>query len=66
VALEFVSTMVDSRRGANSLAPIRKYEYIQYTVQGEQLYIFAFSAPAEEQAQWRPVALAVQSDISLK
>jgi hypothetical protein len=66
VALEFVSTMVDSRRGANTLAAIRKYEYIQYTVQGEQLYIFAFSAPADEQAQWRPVALAVQSDISLK
>jgi hypothetical protein len=66
VALEFVSTMVDSRRGATALASIRKYEYIQYTVQGEQLYIFAFSAPAEEQAQWRPIALAVQSDISLK
>ena len=66
VALEFVSTMVDSRRGASALAPLRKYEYIQYTVQGEQLYIFSFSAPADEQAQWRPVALAVQSDISLK
>jgi hypothetical protein len=66
VALEFISTLSDSRRGTGALATIKKYEYIQYTVQGEQLYIFAFSAPAEEQAQWRPVAQAVQSDISLK
>ena len=66
VALEFISTMSDSRRGSNALAPIRKYEYIQYTVQGEQLYIFSFSAPADEQPQWRPIAQAVQSDISLK
>ena len=66
VALEFVSTLVDSRRGSNALAPLRKYEYIQYAVQGEQLYIFSFSAPADEQAQWRPVAQAMQSDISLK
>jgi len=65
VALEFVSTLSDNRR-SNALATLRKYEYIQYTVQGEQLYIFSFSAPAEEQAQWRPMAQAVQSDINLK
>lgn len=65
VALEFVSTMSDGRRAA-ALAPIKKYEYIQYAVEGQQLYIFAFSAPAEEQAQWRPVAQAALGDISLK
>lgn len=65
VALEFVSTLNDNRRTAQ-LAPIRKYEFIEYAVQGEQLYIFSFSAPAEEQAQWRPVAQAALGDISLK
>jgi hypothetical protein len=65
VALEFVSTLADNRR-SNQLATLRKYEFIQYTVQGEQLYIFSFSAPAEEQAQWRPIAQAALSDISLK
>jgi hypothetical protein len=65
VALEFVSTLTDGRRAA-ALAPLKKYEYIEYAVQGEQLYIFSFSAPAEEQAQWRPVAQAALSDISLK
>ena len=66
VALEFVSTLSDNRRSAIVLAPVRKYEYIQYAVQGEQLYIFSFSAPAEEQAQWRAVAQAALGDISLK
>ncbi|AMR28953.1 hypothetical protein A0257_18835 [Hymenobacter psoromatis] len=66
VALEFVSTLSDSRRSAGALAPVRKYEYIEYAVQGEQLYIFSFSAPAEEQAQWRPVAQAALGDINLK
>jgi hypothetical protein len=65
VALEFISTLSDGRRAA-PLATLRKYEYIQYTVQGEQLYIFSFSAPAEEQAQWRPVAQAALGDIKLK
>ncbi|MVN78421.1 hypothetical protein GO988_18985 [Hymenobacter sp. HMF4947] len=65
VALEFISTLNDSRRAA-ALAPLKKYEFIEYAVQGEQLYIFSFSAPAEEQAQWRPVAQAALSDISLK
>jgi len=66
VALEFVSTLSDSRRSAIALTPVRKYEYIEYAVQGEQLYIFSFSAPAEEQAQWRSVAQAALGDINLK
>lgn len=66
VALEFISTLSDSRRSANALAPLKKYEYIEYAVAGQQLYIFSFSAPAEEQAQWRPVAQAALGDISLK
>lgn len=65
VALEFISTFSESRRSVQ-LAPIKKYEYIEYAVQGQQLYIFSFSAPAEEQAQWRPVAQAALSDINLK
>ena len=62
--LEFISTLTDNRR--NSLAAARKYEYIAYTVQGEQLYVFSFSSPADEQAQWRPVAAAVLGAVDLK
>jgi hypothetical protein len=65
-ALEFVSTLTDNRRGSVQLAAVRKYEYLMYSVQGEQLYIFSFSAPAEEQAQWQPIAQAAMNAIELK
>ena len=65
VALEFVSTVTDNRRGSN-LAPIRKYQFVQYAIEGDQLYVFTFVAPAEEQAQWQPTAQAVMASISMK
>ena len=64
--LEFVSTLSDSKRTTVQQAAIRKYEYIMYSVEGQQLYIFSFSAPADEQAQWRPTAQAVMGAVELK
>ena len=63
--LEFVSTLSDNKRTVQ-LAAIRKYEYLMYAVQGQQLYIFSFSAPAEEQARWRPVAQATMNAVEMK
>lgn len=63
--LEFVSTLTDNRRNVQQAA-IRKYEYIMYGVQGEQLYIFSFSVPAEEQKQWQPIAQATMAAVELK
>ncbi|MET4108801.1 hypothetical protein [Hymenobacter sp. UYP22] len=65
VVLEFVSTVTDNRRGGN-LAPIRKYQLVQYAIERDQLYVFTFDAPAEEQAQWQPTAQAVMQSIVLK
>jgi hypothetical protein len=65
VTLEFVSSLNDTRRNAN-LAPIRRYQFIQYAIQGDQLYVFTFNAPAEEQPQWQPTARAVMESISMK
>lgn len=65
VVLEFVSTVADSRRGGN-LAPIRKYQFVQYAIEGDQLYVFTFTAPADEQPQWQPTAQAVMSSIVMK
>ncbi len=65
--LEFISTLgTDSRRGANPVGALRKYECIAYAVQGQQLYIFSFSAPVEEQSQWRPVAKEVLAAVELR
>ncbi|MCA8832797.1 hypothetical protein [Hymenobacter pini] len=65
VVLEFVSTVTDNRRGGN-LAPIRKYQLVQYAIEGDQLYVFTFDAPADEQAQWQPTAQAVMQSIVMK
>lgn len=65
VVLEFVSTVNDTRRGSN-LAPIRRYQSVQYAIEGDQQYIFTFTAPVDEQAQWQPVARAIMASVVLK
>ena len=62
---EFVSTVSDTQRNSQ-LTPIRRYQAVQYAIQGKQLYIFTFVAPAPEQAQWHPTAQAVMDAIVLK
>ena len=65
ISFEFISTLTDIRR-SSSLAAIRRYQAVQYAIKDEQLYVFTFVAPIEEQAQWRPVAQAVMGAIALK
>lgn len=65
IAFEFISSVGDNRRGSQ-LAPIRRYQAVQYAIKEEQLYVFTFVAPAEEQAQWQPTAQAVMAAIVLK
>lgn len=65
VVLEFTATLNDNRRNSN-LAPIRRYQFIQYTIKGDQLYVFTFNAPADEQPQWQPTARAVMESVSMK
>jgi hypothetical protein len=65
IAFEFVSTLSDTRRNAQ-LAPMKKYQYVQYAIQKDQLYVFTFVAPAEEQKQWQPTAQVVMSAIAMK
>ena len=65
VSFEFISTLTDTRR-SNQLAAMRRYQAVQYAIKDEQLYVFTFVAPIEEQAQWRPTAQAVMAAIALK
>ena len=66
IYFEFVSTVADTRRTGNQLAPIRRYQTVQYAIVKDQLYVFTFVAPAEEQAQWQPTGQAVMGAIVLK
>ena len=65
VAFEFVSTVTDNNR-VTRLAPVRRYQYIQYAIKDNNVLIFSFVAPAEEQAQWQPTAHAVMDALELK
>ena len=65
IYFEFVSTVSDTRR-ASQLAPIKRYQVVQYAIEGSQLYVFTFVAPADEQAQWQPTAQAVMGAIAMK
>jgi len=65
IFFEFVSTVADTRR-SNQLAPIKKYQTVQYAIKGPEVFVFTFVAPAEEQAQWQPTAQAVMNGIELK
>ena len=66
VSFEFVSTLGDNRMGKSQLAPIRRYQAVQYAIKDDLLYVFTFVAPAEEQAQWQPTGQAVMGAIVLK
>lgn len=65
ISFEFVSTVADNRRGGN-LPPIKRYQAVQYAIKDQQLFVFTFVVPAEEQAQWRSTAQAVMNAIELK
>ena len=65
IYFEFVSSVSDTRR-SGQLAPIRRYQAVQYAIEKEQLFVFTFVAPAEEQAQWQPTAQAVMAGVELK
>ena len=65
VYFEFVSTVSDTRRNSQ-LAPIKRYQTVQYAILKEQLYVFTFVAPADEQVQWQPTAQAVMNAIVMK
>ena len=65
IFFEFVSTVSDARRGSN-LAAIKRYQAVQYAIKDQQLFVFTFVVPFEEQAQWRPTAQAVMNAVELK
>ncbi|RTQ44967.1 hypothetical protein EJV47_26730 [Hymenobacter gummosus] len=66
VVLEFVSTLGDNRRGREMMAPLKRYELMQYAIEGGQQYVFHFISPVEEQAQYQPIAREIMQSVELK
>ncbi|MDH5474599.1 MAG: hypothetical protein OEX22_02795 [Cyclobacteriaceae bacterium] len=45
---------------------LRKYTYIQYTIQGNNAYVFSFNAPLQLKQKWQPVAAEMMNNIKMK
>lgn len=45
---------------------LRKYTYIQYTIQGNNAYVFSFNAPLQLKKKWQPVATEMMNNIKMK
>ncbi len=64
---EFISIVKDedvSSIGAKS--PIRKYNYLQYTVFEKKTYVYNFNCPANQQEQWRDTAHEIMESVTMK
>lgn len=65
IVFEFVSKMADER-GTTNLAPVQKYSIIQYTIKGNQLFIFTMHAPFVLKNDWQPTIRQVMSSVKLQ
>lgn len=43
----------------------RKFYYIQYTLKGNQIFIFTFSAPIQQKDKWEDAATAIMQSIKI-
>ncbi|ARS36511.1 hypothetical protein [Pontibacter actiniarum] len=65
LVFEFVSKMADER-GASNLAPVQKYSVVQYTIKGDQLYIFTMHVPFMLKNEWQDTAREIMGSINIK
>jgi len=49
-----------------SMKNLRKYTYIQYTIQGGNAYVFSFNAPLQLKNKWQPMANEMMDNIKMK
>jgi hypothetical protein len=68
VVFEFTSMVKASEReqAVVETEPIRRYNYIQYTVQQGKVMIFNFNCPARIRSAWAPVAEAMMASVQVK
>lgn len=64
IVFEFVSTVADERKTSN-LSPIQKYSIVQYTIKGDQLYIFTMHVPFAQKNDWQQVTRDVMNSIKI-
>jgi hypothetical protein len=65
IVFEFVSTVKDERK-LSTLAPIKRYTIVQYTIIGNQLTVFTFNAPFILKRDWQETAQQVMASVKVK
>lgn len=64
IVFEFVSTVADERRSTN-LAPIQKYSIVQYTIKGDQLFIFTMHVPFAQKNDWQEATRNIMNSVKI-
>ncbi|WP_347159697.1 hypothetical protein [Pontibacter chitinilyticus] len=65
VVFEFVSTVADERQSSN-LAPVQKYNIVQYTIQDKKLLIFTLQMPFSMKSEWQDTAHEVMNSVRVQ
>lgn len=65
LVFEFVSKLADER-GASIQGPVNKYSIVQYTIKGDQLYIFTLHVPFAMKNNWQETAREIMASASIK
>ncbi len=65
VLFAFVSLVLPEEGTLTMQQPVRKYTYIAYTIHKGKTYVFNFTAPAQQQAQWQVTAETIVNSIKL-
>jgi len=66
VVFEFLSSLRQEENAYQSQKVFNQYIYIQYTVAGDQIYIFSFQSPAVQMDGWQQTIGASMHTIKLK
>ncbi len=62
---EFVSVLEGEESVVNPQPPVKKYNYILYTIVNNQSMIFSFSAPASKKQLWEENAREIMQSIKI-
>ena len=63
---EFESTVKDDDNIFSKKPEIQKYTYIQYTIVNGKSWVFNFTVPLRNKAEWQPVAAKVMNSVKIK
>jgi hypothetical protein len=65
IVFEFTGIVLPGESMFRQESADKKYYYTQYTIKGDQIYIFTFSAPLRLQEQWAETASAIMHSIRI-